>query len=354
MMVTRRDFLKLTATAVATTVIAQYKMDIINVFAEARDYVHICWLNGASCTGCSVSFAQSADPDVVEILTSITVGNSGLPIALPDWMYVLHPASGSLGVELINEWIRHPGPGKKILVVEGALQREGFCETGGRDFRDWVKDSAGAADHIIAFGSCSAFGGVPHAKGNVTGAIGLQDFLKEAGMADKARKVINLPRCPGHPDSLVLTLASLIEGIEPKLDEYNRPVVFYGKNVHEEQCPFRPYYDRGIFAKFGQSEEGCRFKIGCKGPVTWTDCPSRKWNDHIAFCIDVGAPCIGCSEPAWPDGEYAPFFVELSSLPTFLNLPAETWGTAFVGAAAAAVAVHAARKALSKKKGGEE
>jgi hydrogenase small subunit len=344
----RRDFLKLAATAGVIS-IAPFKMDIMKVFAEAKDYVHINWLNGAACTGCSVSFAQSADPDVIKILTSITVGNSGLPIALPDWMYVLHPASGSLGVELINDWINHSGPGKKILIVEGSMQQEGFCETGGKDFREWVKNCAEVTDNIIAFGSCSAFGGIPHAKGNVTGAMSLQDFLREVGMDDKAEKVINLSRCPGHPDSLVLTLASLIEGVEPELDSYNRPVAFYGKNIHNEQCPYRPFYDRGIFANFGQSEQGCRFKLGCKGPVTWTDCPTRRWNDHTAFCIDRGI-CIGCAEPAWPDGEFGPFYTELPSLPTVLNIPAETWGTAFVGAAAAAVAVHAGRKALTKKK----
>jgi len=345
-MVTRRDFLKLAATS-AFISIAPFKMDVIKLFEEAKDYVHICWLNGAACTGCSVSFAQSSDPDVIKILTSITVGNSGLPIALPDWMYVLHPASGSLGVELINDWINYTG--KKILIVEGSMQQEGFCEFGGKDFRKWVEGSAKVTDNIIAFGSCSAFGGVPHAKGNVTGAMSLQDFLREVGMNEKANKVINLSRCPGHPDSLLLTLASLIEGIEPELDKYNRPLAFYGKNIHNEQCPYRAFYDRGIFANFGQSEQGCRFKIGCKGPITWTDCPTRKWNDRTAFCIDRGI-CIGCAEPAWPDGESAPFYVELPSLPTVLNIPAETWGTAFVGAAAAAVAVHAGRKALTKKK----
>ncbi|HDI86043.1 MAG TPA: NiFe hydrogenase, partial [Candidatus Korarchaeota archaeon] len=110
----------------AASVLAQYKSSIVEVFAEARDYVHICWLNGAGCTGCSVSFAQAADPDLIEILTSITVGNSGLPIALPDWMYVVHPAAGTLAVELIEDWKAHEGPGPKILVVEGAMQDPGY------------------------------------------------------------------------------------------------------------------------------------------------------------------------------------------------------------------------------------
>ena len=344
----RRDFLKLAALMGATSFLAQYKPMVLEVFAEAKDYVHICWLNGAGCTGCSISFAQAADPDIVEILTSITVGNSGLPIALPDWMYVIHPAAGSLAVELIEDWINHEGPGQKILVVEGAMQDPGFCETGRRDFRDWVIDCANVADYIVAFGSCAAFGGIPHAKGNPTGAMGVQEFLEKVGMHDKARRVINLPRCPGHPDSLILTLASLIAGVVPELDQYNRPLMFYGRNMHDELCPFRPYYDRGIFAEFGQSEVGCRFKIGCKGPITWTDCALRKWNNGVAYCVEVGAPCIGCSEPDFPDGDTAPFFEKLPSLPTILGLPAEKWGEVFVGAAAAGVAVHFAKKMLTK------
>lgn len=348
MLITRRDFLKLATAATASAVVAQYKLEIQQIFAQAKDYVHICWLNAAACTGCSVSLAQAADPDLLEVLTSITVGNSGLPIALPDWLYVLHPASGGLGVELINDWMKLPKTKNKILVIEGSLQSEGYAEMGGRDLRDWITDGAKVADVIIAYGTCSTFGGIPHAKGNVTGAMGAQDFLKQVGMPDQAAKVINLSRCPGHPDSLVLLLASLIQGITPELDQYNRPLAFFGKNIHEEACPFRPFYDKGVFAKYGQSEEGCRFKIGCKGPVTWADCPTNKWNDHTAFCIEDGI-CYGCAEPLWPDGEHAPFFTELPSLPTILNIPVNVWGAAFLGAGAGAIAIHAARRVFSKK-----
>jgi hydrogenase small subunit len=344
----RRDFLKMAAATSVAYILNVHKLDIMRVFAQYSDYIHICWLNGAGCTGCSVSLAQAADPDLLEVLTSITTYTSGLPIALPDWMYVVHPASGSLAVEYINDWRRHGGSGPKILVVEGAMQEPGFCETGGRDFREWVADTAAEADYIVAFGSCSSFGGIPHAVGNPTGAMGVQEFLREVGMGDKADGVINLPRCPGHPDSLILTLASVLQGIVPELDQYNRPVAFYGKNIHDELCPYRAYYDKGEFASFGDSEFGCRFKIGCKGPVTNADCPSRKWNDNTSFCIEVGAPCIGCSEPEWPDGDYAPFFVELPKVPTLLGYPAETWGTAFLGAAAVGIAAHATLSRLKK------
>jgi hydrogenase small subunit len=180
--------------------------------------------------------------------------------------------------------------------------------------------------------------------------MGVQDFLREVGLDDIASGVVNLPRCPGHPDSLILTLASLLNGVVPELDEYNRPKAFFGRNIHEEQCPFRAFYDKGEFSVFGQSDFGCKFKLGCKGPVTSADCPTRKWNGHTAFCIEVGAPCIGCSEPAWPDGDYAPFFKELPSIPTLFGYPLETWGAAFAGVAAAGAAVHLARKVIGGKR----
>jgi len=364
-MISRRDFIKSITAMGAATFLSLYKSDLISALREVKDYWHICWLNGAGCTGCSVSFAQAADPDLAEILTSITVGTSGLPIALPDWMYVVHPASGSLAIEFIEDWIKHP-KGQKILVVEGAIQKEGFCETGGRDFREWVKEASQAADYIVAFGSCSAFGGIPHAINNPTGAMGVQDFLKEVGLSNIAMNVINLPRCPGHPDSLTLTLASLMLGVVPELDGYNRPLAFYGKNIHSEYCPFRPFFERLEFSKFGQSESGCRFKIGCKGPIAWADCSSRRWNDRTAFCIDVGAPCIACSEPEFPDGKTAPFFVELPEVVVtpppvttvkpveVAPLPMETLRTIGIGgliivAAGAAAAIYTSRRRRSRE-----
>jgi Ni,Fe-hydrogenase I small subunit len=38
---------------------------------------------------------------------------------------------------------------------------------------------------------------------------------------------------------------------------------------------------------------------GCKGPITHADCPIRRWNDGINFCIDCGSVCNGCAEPGF-------------------------------------------------------
>ena len=110
------------------------------------------------------------------------------------------------------------------------------------------------------------------------------------------------------------TLASvLLLGLPnpEELDEHNRPKAFYGKVIHEN-CPRRSYFEEGKFARV-LSEPGCLNELGCKGPVTYADCPTRLWNGGVNWCIGSGSPCIGCVEPGFPD-LLAPFYVKLTEV----------------------------------------
>lgn len=70
--------------------------------------------------------------------------------------------------------------------------------------------------------------------------------------------------------------------------------------IHD-MCPRRSYFEKGIFAtKLG--EETCMIKLGCKGPKTKTDCPTRQWNGHVNWPIGNNTPCIGCAHSDFPDG----------------------------------------------------
>jgi len=343
----RRTFLKLVAAMGASAFLTTYKSEIARALVEVKDYWHICWLNGASCTGCTISFAQSAHPDLVQILTEILVGTSGLPIALPDYMETIHPASGTLAEELKERWFK--AKTKKILIVEGAVQEEGYCTIAGKDFREHLKECAKVADAIIAVGQCATFGGIPAAKPwdgqpNPTNAMGVQEFLYEEGIN---KDVINIPCCPAHPDHILVTIAAVMLDVHLELDEYGRPKVFFGKNMHNELCPYRPYYDRGIFVT-KPGEEGCRLKIGCKGPMTYTDCAIRQWNGGISYCVNVGI-CIGCAEPGWPD-KFSPFYFKVTKMPRILHMDVTTIGQAILGATIAGIAIHGTRHVLSKKK----
>ncbi|WP_261179459.1 hypothetical protein [Anaerobacillus sp. CMMVII] len=53
-------------------------------------------------------------------------------------------------------------------------------------------------------------------------------------------------------------------------------------------------------------DKTCLFKLGCRGPVTRVDCPTRQWNGHVNWPIGDDTPCIGCSQFGFPDA-MAPF-----------------------------------------------
>jgi len=99
---------------------------------------------------------------------------------------------------------------------------------------------------------------------------------------------------------------------EPELEKFGRPKLFYGETIHN-RCPRRHDYDQGIFAtEIGQKT--CLFRVGCKGPVTYADCPIRRWNDRFNWPIGCNTPCIGCTEPGYPD-LMSPFTAHLPDVP---------------------------------------
>ncbi|HHY20783.1 MAG TPA: hydrogenase small subunit, partial [Bacilli bacterium] len=153
------------------------------------------------------------------------------------------------------------------------------------------------ASHILAVGACATHGGVSAAKPNPSESVSLQDVLP-------SKKIIKLPGCPVHPDWFLGTLAHLLLYGEPERDNLDRPLMFYSTLIHD-RCPRRPFFDRGIFAeKLG--DKTCLFKLGCRGPVTRIDCPTRQWNGHVNWPIGANTPCIGCAMYGFPDA-MAPF-----------------------------------------------
>ena len=199
------------------------------------------------------------------------------------------------------------GDGKYVLVMEGSLQFGGdmFATLGDSDggevaIHERAADLARGAMAVVAAGTCASFGGIPSGKPNPTGAASMSDLLKKEGIDTP---LINIPGCPPHPDWLAGSLAAVatygLETVASLLDELNRPKMYYGKLVHET-CPRRADFDAGRFAgKFG--DDGCMYELGCKGPVTYADCPTRMWNSGTNWCIGAGSPCHGCVEPGFPD-----------------------------------------------------
>jgi NiFe hydrogenase small subunit HydA len=186
--------------------------------------------------------------------------------------------------------------GGYVLVVEGAIPTGDFRDCcylwPGMTAWDGVQDFAVNAAHILAVGTCAAYGGVVAGSPNPTVAVSV-------GHCIGADNVINIPGCPAHPDWIVGTIAYLLRGEAPELDKYRRPREFFNGLVHDE-CPNR---GRG---------ERCLKPIGCSGQKTRADCPLRQWNagspnEGTNWCVGAGTPCHGCTEPDFPDGK-SPFF----------------------------------------------
>lgn len=191
-----------------------------------------------------------------------------------------------------------------ILVVEGAVatKNNGLYHIIGRWNGKPITALQAArmlgdkAKYVLAVGACATHGGVSAAGSNPSLSVGLQAVLD--------RKVIKLPGCPVHPDWILGTLAHLLMYGEPELDSLDRPLLFYSTTIHD-RCPRRSFFDKGIFAnKLG--EKTCLFKLGCRGPVTRIDCPTRQWNGYVNWPIGNDTPCIGCAQFGFPD-QMSPF-----------------------------------------------
>ena len=105
----------------------------------------------------------------------------------------------------------------------------------------------------VAIGSCAAFGGIPGADPNPTGAVSVADIVKN-------KPVVNVPGCPPIPMVMTAVLAQFLTfGTLPELDKYGRPMTFYGTTIHD-RCYRRPFYEQGkemYYTRYGQLELSC-------------------------------------------------------------------------------------------------
>ncbi len=296
MSLTRREFLNIMGgTAAAAAFPAVILQGCKKAIEDAKKRTPVIWLQAQSCSGCSVSLLNKQNPDIVSVITE--------HISL-NYHQTIMGGTGHTAIDVLEQAVKK---NRKdfILIVEGSIptKDELYCTIGEVDgkhvsAREWVKELGTRAAAVVAVGTCATGGGIPGAKvradgSNPTGAMPLQDILKD-------KTVLNVPGCPPHPDWMVGTLLYvLLKGEPPKLDEYNRPLMYYGKSVHE-QCERLQDYKRGRFANHW-GDKGCLYQLGCLGMDTGCDIPKRKWMGGINSCTGSGAGCIGCTEKAFPD-----------------------------------------------------
>ena len=258
----------------------------------------VVWIQGAGCSGCSVSVLNGVAPDIASVVLDELVPGQHLSLRF-------HPTvmagAGELAVEVLGGLPEEKS--SYVLVVEGAIPTGAdgaFCEIGQRPdgegllFSEQVHKLAEGARAVVALGDCAAFGGIPSVSPNPTGCMGTKAFLETRGVNVP---VLNVGGCPPHPDWFLGTLVQFIMsgGLRAgALDPWGRSNLFYGKLIHDS-CPRRADFDTGRFAK-RPGDPGCLYLLGCKGPMTYADCPDRMWNNGVTWCIGAGAPCMGCAE----------------------------------------------------------
>jgi hydrogenase small subunit len=346
----------------------------------------VVWITGQDCGGCATTLlnflANPADLDPIlnAVATTpipawltdidalypqgadgdIDIGEVVLEIVSIEWAYIVMAASGDVANDYLLS-IRDDG--NYVLMMDGAIpinnhgkycqimDVKGHVAKAGKPWNNYMEHyhdddlgdrtqitmAGGAlwlaekADAVIAMGTCNSFGGIPAAKGAVTGAKSAWEVINPVypGLT-----IVNVPGCAPNPDWFIHTVAAylvgaLVPNLNTDLDHKGRP-----KNVSKliynsasyAFCEDDPRRDIGSATplincqkKAGNEVGRCMKQVGCNGWMVGPahirpDCPTRKWNpfeDHSLnnWCVGNNMPCQGCASPGFPDW-CSPFYAE--------------------------------------------
>ncbi|GBD16756.1 Periplasmic [NiFeSe] hydrogenase small subunit [bacterium HR26] len=286
-------------------------------------HVHVFWLAGMSCDGCTISVLGAVAPRVEDLLMGSL---PGLPQILLHHSAV-NVESGDPFVEPMQRALEGTLGAPYVIVYEGSVPDEtragdGYWSAVGEEFDErtgqfkqvpssvWLKRLAPGAAAVIAIGTCATWGGIPAAYHNATGAMSVMDFLGRDYRSALGLPVVNIPGCAPVGDNFTETVAAVLLFLQglgpvPEFDELGRPAWLFGETVHR-QCTRAGYYEEGVFAEhYGDRE--CLVEIGCWGPVVNCNITARGALNGLGGCMNVGGPCIGCTMPGFPD-KFSPFY----------------------------------------------
>ena len=294
--------------------------------SEWIEEVHIFWLQGMSCEGCTVAMTSAMNPSVEQLMRGV------IPDVPPVQLH--HPSLADASGEQLMEPFRRAAEGRigapYVVVLEGSVPDDQALGVGAGYYAalgaggtqreraedelvrvsEWLKRLAPGAAACMAIGTCASFGGIPAAAGNITGSMSLMDFLGAGYRSARGLPVINVPGCAPIGDNFNETLSVLLQffqnrGPQPEFDELGRPAWQFGETVHHH-CTKAGYYEEGTFAHHFGDEE-CLVHLGCWGPVVQCNITERGAINHMGGCMRTGGACIGCTMPGFPD-KYAPFY----------------------------------------------
>jgi quinone-reactive Ni/Fe-hydrogenase small subunit len=341
----RRDFMKWAAGLTAMLALPSQFTPLFAQAAKLADRLPLIWLHMAECTGCSESLIRSDAPTVDSLIFDyISLEYHETLMAAAGWQ-----AESNLDTAMKKY------AGRYILLVEGGVPTamNGQFLTLGAQAKtglSLVQEAAKHAAAIFSIGTCASFGGIQAAYPNPTGAKGVDKVVSQP--------VINVPGCPPSAENIVGTLMHfLLFGTLPALDMYSRPKWAYGNRIHD-LCERRGHFDAGEFVESfgddGAKEGWCLYKQGCKGPYTFNNCSTQRFNQHINWPIGAGHGCMGCSEPNFWD-TMGPLEKPLQShLMMGLNTTVDKVGSTLLTGTVAAIGAHAVASLFVKNKENRE
>ena len=288
MKISRRDFLKWSVVAgVALNI--DFDLANVNTVLAAETDPPIIWIQGAGCSGCTISTLNVTTPTTIDdvLLNKISMKYNS----------TIMTAAGDLAMQTLDQSATQYKD-QFILVIEGAVPTGAsgnYCIIGEVNgvpltMQQAVLKYGPMAKYVVAAGTCASFGGVPASGANSTGCQSAKTILT----GKTTNPVVNLSGCPVHPSVLIQSLLDLILIGMPALDNNSRPTKYYGAAIHNT-CPRKGTGNAGQPGKYG-----CYLSIGCKGTQTDNVCTSMFWNNGQSWCMGVNHPCIGCSNPAFP------------------------------------------------------
>lgn len=337
--VSRRSFLKFCSAMTAVLALPDRYVPRVAAALEKTTRPSLVWLEFQDCAGCTESFLRASRPSVADIALDILSVNYHETIMAP---------SGKAAEKSLMDTVKNE-KGKYLVVVEGSIPvKDGgiYCTIGGRTALDLAREVCGNAAATITVGACAFYGGWPAARPNPTGAVGVQEAVP--GIT-----VVNLPGCPPNAVNITATLVHFLTfGALPATDQQNRPLFAYGQRIHDH-CERRAHFDAGQFVQEwgdeGHRKGWCLYRMGCKGPATFHNCPAVRWNDGTSWPIGAGHGCVGCSELNFWD-TMTPFYRHLPVVPgASVQTSADKVGAWIVGGTAAAFAVHGVAAAIRAK-----
>lgn len=305
--VTRRQFMGFCAGVAAMLGLPRSAAAHIAKALETADKPILVWLEFQDCAGNTESFLRASKPTAADVI---------LDLLSVDYHETIMAAAGKRAEDVLAATVKNKR-GEYIAIVEGSIPMGAdgaYCTIGGRSALQIAQEVCEHAAAVITVGTCASFGGLPAASPNPTSALGVGEAL--TGI----ETLINLPACPVNAENLTaLIVHYLTYKTWPPTDRYQRPLFAYGKSIHDA-CEKRAHFDAGQYVEHwgdeGHRAGFCLYKVGCKGPVTFQNCPNIGWNENTNWPVGCGHPCIGCAEPQFWD-RMTPFYQHLSGVPGF-------------------------------------